>query len=159
MKNLKAYYLIIVLLAVSGISHAQVFTADEFVNLAYKNPDQVKNEIERKGYNLATTESSDLSKNEIYTGQNRMNVSVISPSFSSGQTLISWEFVGRDNIYQEISRDLSREGYKLLEREVRNSSRYISSTYQRPGITITLSKDRLKSNEGIYRLSIRYNAI
>jgi hypothetical protein len=149
--------LIAAFVAVSAVCQSQVFSAHEFVNLTFKDQDALRNAIEAKGYYFAATEHSDLSVNDIYTGRNNMNVSIIKPTFEDGQTLISWEFTGADQIYRSLKEQLRADGYRVLENEVRNRARYIVTTYQKPGVTVTLSCDKLSSPYGIYRLSARYS--
>ncbi len=157
MKIFSKLFLVFALVAISTVSKSQNFTAIEFINLTYKSQDALKSALETKGYTFSSTEKSDLSQNDVYTGQNNTNVSVIIPNFQDGQNLISWEFVGMENVYSNLKRELATDGFKVLEQEVRNGSRYAVTTYQKPGITITLSKDKTEDSRGIYRLSARYS--
>lgn len=157
MRKLSKLFLLFLFIAVSGMCQAQTFTVSEFIDLSNKNQDQLKNIIENKGYKFTLTETSDMSKNDIYSGDDNTNISIITPNFENGQNLISWEFIGMNNVYNDLQKQLESSGYKRLEREVRNNGRYIVSTYQGDNVTITLSSDKLNNNKGVYRLSVRYS--
>lgn len=156
MKKFSKLLLLFALVTFSGVCKSQTFTANEFINLSYVDSDKLRDAIEKKGYTFSSSETSDMSKNDVYAGGNNSSIYVITPNFESGENLISWEFIGMDDLYKELQNQLKTSGYKQLEHEVRNGARYTVTTYQKPGITVTLSRDKLKSKEGIYRLSVRY---
>lgn len=159
MKNFTKLFLTIALVSVSIVCKSQVFTATEFINLAYKSQQDIKDIVEDKGYIFSKTQKSDMSENDIYTASNNMSVSMIYPTFEDGQNLLSWEFTNSDGLFNNLNREILADGFKRLEAENRNGSRYTVYTYQKPGITVTLSRDRIDNPNGIYKLSVRYSSL
>ena len=159
MKNFTKLFLTIALVSVSIVCKSQVFTATEFINLAYKSQSDLKNVIEDKGYHFSRTDNSDMSENDIFTASNNMSVSVIYPTFEDGQSLLSWEFTNSDGLFNNLNSEILAAGFKKTETENRNGSRYTVYTYQRPGMTVTLSRDKMDNPNGIYRLSVRYASL
>lgn len=157
MKNFSKLFLVFALIAVSAVCKSQVFTAADFISLAYKSSEGLVNDLNAKGYTYTSTNDIGMSKNEIYTGKDNMTVTVIVPDFEDGQSLFLWEFTGLDNVYRNLQQELVSNGFKRSEQEVRNGSRYVSTTYYKPGLTITLSSDKTSNSKGVYRLSTRYS--
>jgi len=157
MRSLAKLFLIISLVAMPVLCSSQVFTALEFTNLAYKNKEDIKQAIESKGYSFYSTEKSDMSENDVFSAVNNMKVSIIFPNFEDGQNMISWEFIDNE-LYNKLGRELVAAGFKKLEVERRNQGKYVVTTYQRPGLTVTLSSDKLISTSGINTLSVRYSS-
>jgi len=158
MKKLNRLLLLLVFLVVAGVCKSQVFTAMEFINMIYQTQDELINTLETKGYRYRNTENSDLCKNDIYAGYDGMNVTIIAPNFDNSEKNLSWEFIGAENVYKGLIRDLESHGFSRIELERRNAGRYISSTYQKPGITVTLSCDKTQNSRGVYRYSVRQNS-
>lgn len=157
MRRIAKLILLCAFVALPALCQSQSITTEEFVNLTLKKPKEIKNTLLDKGYVYQVTEGSDLSSNEVYSGQNGATISLIRPSFKDGQGLLMWEFAGNDMLYQDLQRQLAADGYDVLDSEVRSGKRYISTTYQKTGITLTLSCDKQQNSNGVYRLSARYS--
>lgn len=158
MKKLNRLLLLLAFLAVSNLCVSQTFSAMEFINLVYQNQTDLIYALERKGYHYRNTESSDLSKNDIYGGYDGMSVMIIVPSFDNSEKNLAWEFIGADNVYKNLIRDLETNGFNRTQLERRNGGRYVGYTYKRPGLTVVVSSDKTQNSRGIFRFSVRQNS-
>jgi len=156
MKNFSRLLLIMVLVGVSSVCKAQIFTATEFINLVYKNQEDIQSVLEDKGYQFNETIKSDMSENDVFTSGN-MTVSVIYPTFEDAQSLLSWEFPNTGSLYNDLSREIVAAGFQKSDSERRTG--FVATTYQRPGISVTLSNDKADNASGICTLAVRYTSL
>lgn len=145
-----------VLVGVSSVCKAQIFTATEFINLVYKSQEDIQSALEAKGYQFNETINSDMSENDVFTSGD-MTVSVIYATFEDAQSMISWEFPNTGSLYNDLSREIVAAGYQKSDSERRSG--FTATTYQRPGIAITLSNDNTDKSKGICTLSVRYTSL
>lgn len=155
MKNLSRFFLIMVLIGVSSVCKAQIFTATEFINLAFRNQENVQNALEDKGYQFSETITSDMSENDVFVSGD-MRVIVVYPTFENAQSLLTWEFPNSSSLYNDLGRQISDLGFDKFYTERRTG--FVATTYQRPGFTVTLSTNT-SNNPSVSNLSVRYTSL
>ncbi|HCO67464.1 MAG TPA: hypothetical protein DIT04_06890 [Dysgonomonas sp.] len=144
------------MIGVSAVCKAQTFTATEFINLVYKSQEDIQKELENKGYQFDRTENGDMSENDVFTSGD-MTVSVIYPTFEDAQSMVSWEFPNSGDSYNKLAQEISAAGFQKFDTERRTG--FTATTYQRPGMTITLSNDKTDNSNGIVTLAVRYTSL
>ncbi|MDU1905495.1 MAG: hypothetical protein E6772_11995 [Dysgonomonas sp.] len=157
MRNFTRLFLIVALVAVSITCHSQAFTVSEFVNLTMKDKPALEDGLSGKGYTFQSTVGSDMVSNEVYGASNGMTVTIMVPNFKTDEKMLSWQFSGSESLYNDLVKELTNTGFNKKDVERRSAGKYVATTYTKPGVTVTLSNDKVNNSNGVCTFSVRYS--